>query len=71
MSRCVRHQTGVGAVVVFPPQFVDPMQHERPSGGITRTNRSIVVEKRTTWCPVSAGGPSEWNLLPVCDYRIL
>ena len=79
ISMCiVKSVLGVGyershldAAEAFPLQFVDALQHEEPSVNNARTDRSIVVEKGTTWCPVLAGRPSEWNLQFVRDCRIL
>jgi hypothetical protein len=51
------------AVKAFPSasRTADALQHEERSVRVhnARTNRSIIVEKRITWCPVSAGRPSE------------
>jgi hypothetical protein len=51
----------LNAVKAFPSasRTADALQHEERSVHNAVTNRSIIVEKRTTWCPVSAGRPSE------------
>jgi hypothetical protein len=51
-------------VKAFPPpasRTADDLQHEERSVHNARTNRSIIVEKRTTWCPVLAARPSEYT----------